>query len=97
MRDGWIEVNGQLVTRAQLRVLRAIDDAAATPRIGEFHRMTEIRLESERLIRRIAYDSQNRIPAWTVTESGRRILDELRENDALPRAADAVGRSLERI
>lgn len=97
MREGWIEVGGDLVTRAQLRVLRAIDETAAAPKIGEFHRMTEIRLESQRLIRRIAYDAENRISAWVVTENGQRILDELRESDALPRSAEALGRSFERI
>lgn len=96
MRNGWIHVGDYLVTRAQLRVLRAIDEMAAPPRIGEFDRATEIRLESQLLTRRVAYHAENPIFAWVITANGQRILDQLRRSDALPRSAEALARSSER-
>lgn len=97
MSNGWVEVAGCWVTQAQLRVLRAIGEAAKAPKIGDFHRATEIRLEKQGLIRRVPYEPGTKIPGWLLAPNGRRVLQALAEADALPQPAEALGRAYERI
>ena len=92
-----IVVAGCAVTRAQLKVLRAIDEAVTTPKIGAFHRMTELHLEKRRLIRRIAHEPGSRVPGWSVAKAGRRVLDTLAADGSLPAPAEPLGRSYEPI
>lgn len=97
MSQDRIKVVGRSITRAQLRVLRAIDEAVATPKIGVFHRMTELHLEKQRYIRRVAHEPGSRVPGWSIAKSGRRVLDALAEEGNLPARAEALGRSYEPI
>lgn len=97
MTNGWKEVAGYWVTDSQLRVLRAISESTKTPKIGDFHRATEIRLEKKKLIRRVPYEPGTRITGWTIAQNGWRVLQALAEADALPQPAEALGRAYERI